>query len=216
MQRRTRRKLKREIVLLSMKMESYRLASTPALRAACQQHQLLCSVSANDKYRSINSNLSDQANAMDISPANPTQKIKAKRSLPAMKRTELQKPPATFNKSFFSQLTSNQPRSLSSTSLNREGSNELLSPADARLRPTANYASNAATEGRSFGREVNPNLVKRERSQSETNLVFGKASGNTLLKKVLPRPGLRDATARLASASVGGNVLDLNPLGPSV
>lgn len=151
---------------------------------------------------------------MDISPANPAPKGNAKCSVATLKRTELQKPPATFNKSFFSQLTANTPRSLSSTSLH----NDSLSPPILASRPIPHHVNSLPNTApligaRSFGKEVNPNLVtKRERSQSETNLVFGKASGNTLLKKVLPRPGLRDATVRLASASVGGNVFDQNLL----
>lgn len=146
---------------------------------------------------------------MDISPAE-ARKPKTKRSLASFKRTELQQPPAVsgaFSKSFFSQLTSNQPRSLSSTSLHADS----LSPPT--IRPSLIHNNTAP---RAFGQEVDPNLAlpgKRERSQSETNLVFGKASGNTMLKKALPRPGLRDATARLASASVGGNVMNKNPLG---
>jgi len=155
---------------------------------------------------------------MDISPAEVRTKPKTKRSLASFKRTELQQPPAaTFNKSFFSQLTTNKPRSQSSTSLHADS---LSPPVISRPALTQNNtAPHAATTGRSFGQEVDPNLAfpgKRERSQSETNLVFGKASGNTMLKKALPRPGLRDAAARMASASVGGHVLDKNPLGSKI
>jgi len=162
--------------------------------------------------RSINSNLSDQANAMDISPAVPVSKATTKRSLASMKRPTLQAAPSAsnFNKSFFSQLTSNQPRSLSSTSLATDAAEPT---SEATIRSSSKPLIGDVP--RSFGREVNPNLGavgKRERNQSETNLVFGKSAGNTLLKKALPsnRPGLKES--RLASASVGGNVFDRNPL----